>query len=162
MAPPSSTDAVVEFCVAARKKDVEAMIGSLAPDAELISPIFRRAVFRGHDDLRVILSAAFGGLTGLHFYEIVGDDRTRVALSDARIVGIAISDAMVVELDEAGQIRRIRPHLRPWLALTILALTLGPKLARHPAVVRRALKTTASQRVPVSSERDKGSSRHDL
>lgn len=45
---------------------------------------------------------------------------------------------MVLELSD-GLITRIRPHLRPWLALTVLALVLGPKVGRHPGVVRRAL-----------------------
>ena len=36
--------------------------------------------------------------------------------------------------------KRIRPHLRPWLAITLFALLLGPKIARHPGVLRRALR----------------------
>lgn len=47
---------------------------------------------------------------------------------------------MVLELAADGRIARIRPHLRPWLALTLLALKLGPKVGRHPGVVRRALR----------------------
>jgi hypothetical protein len=47
---------------------------------------------------------------------------------------------MVLELDDAGLIVRIRPHLRPWLAITLFALLLGPKIARHPGVLRRALR----------------------
>jgi hypothetical protein len=63
-----------------------------------------------------------------------------VAVSDARIAGFTITDAMVLELDDAGLIVRIRPHLRPWLAITPFALLLGAKLIRHPGVVRRALR----------------------
>jgi hypothetical protein len=47
---------------------------------------------------------------------------------------------MVLELAADGRIQRIRPYLRPWLALTLLALMLGPKVARHPGLVRRALR----------------------
>jgi hypothetical protein len=39
-----------------------------------------------------------------------------------------------------GRIRRIRPHLRPWLGLTGFALLVGPRLARHPGVILRALR----------------------
>jgi hypothetical protein len=35
---------------------------------------------------------------------------------------------------------RIRPHLRPWLATTAFALLLGPKIARHPRVMCRAIR----------------------
>ena len=73
-------------------------------------------------------------------HEVIGEGTTRVAVSDARIAGVTITDAMVLELDDAGLIVRIRPHLRPWLAITLFALLLGPKIARHPGVLRRALR----------------------
>ncbi len=88
----------------------------------------------------MILGAAFGTLTGLRWQHFVGDGTIRVAVSEARIGGVGITDAMVVELDDAGQIRRIRPHLRPWSALTMFAVLVLPKLVRHPGVVRRALR----------------------
>jgi hypothetical protein len=47
---------------------------------------------------------------------------------------------MVLELSGDGRIRRIRPHLRPWLAVTVFAIRLGPKVARHPGVILRALR----------------------
>ena len=64
----------------------------------------------------------------------------RVVIGDAAVGPVKLADAMVFELAEDGRIRRIRPHLRPWLALTFLALKLGPKLVRQPGLVRRALK----------------------
>lgn len=139
MAEAETKDAVAVFCDASRVNDVDRMVGALAPDAELESPLIRRAVFRGRDDLRVLLAAVYGALTDLTWREVIGEGSTRVAVSDARIAGVTISDAMVLELDDAGLIRRIRPHLRPWLALTVFALLLGPKIARHPGVLRRAL-----------------------
>jgi hypothetical protein len=69
----------------------------------------------------------------------VGDGAERVAVGEARILGVRMTDAMVFDLAADGRIRRIGPHLRPWLALTLFALVLGPKVARHPGVVRRAL-----------------------
>jgi len=95
---------------------------------------------RGRDDLRVLLGAVYGGLSGLTWREVIGEGATRVAVSDGRIAGVTITDAMVLELDDAGLIVRIRPHLRPWLAITLFALLLGPKIARHPGVLRRALR----------------------
>lgn len=47
---------------------------------------------------------------------------------------------MVFELGDDRLIRAIRPHLRPWLATTVFALKLGPKVARHPGVMLRALR----------------------
>jgi hypothetical protein len=133
-------DAVATFCDAARINDVGRMVSVLAPDAELVSPLSGRMVFRGRDDLRMLLGAVYGGLSNLVWREVIGDGTTRVAVSDARIAGVTITDAMVLELDDAGLIVRIRPHLRPWLAITLFALLLGPKIARHPGVLRRALR----------------------
>jgi len=140
MGSTETADSVATFCSAASVNDVDGMVAALAPDAELVSPLFGRMVFRGRDDLRVLLGAAFGSLRGLRWREFIGDGPVRVAVSEARVGRVGIADAMVVELDGDGRIRRIRPHLRPWLALTLLALALGPKLARRPGVVVRALR----------------------
>jgi hypothetical protein len=139
MAVTETKDSVATFCDAARTNDVERMVSVLAPDALLVSPLSGRMVFRGRDDLRVLLGAVYAGLSDLTWPEVIGQGSTQVAVSDARIAGVTITDAMVLELDDAGLIRRIRPHLRPWLAITLFALLLGPKIARHPGVVRRAL-----------------------
>lgn len=136
----TQTDAVATFLEATRAHDIDGIVGTLAPNAELRSPLSGRMVFRGRDDLRVLLSAVYGGLSNLVWREVIGDGTTRVAVSDARIAGVTITDAMVLELDDAGLIVRIRPHLRPWLAITLFALLLGPKIARHPDVLRRALR----------------------
>jgi hypothetical protein len=140
MAMTQTDDAVATFLEATRTNDVNRIVSTLAPDAELLSPLSGRMVFRGRDDLRVLLGAVYGGLSNLVWREVIGEGATRVAVSDARIAGVTITDAMVLELDDTGLIARIRPHLKPWLAITLFALLLGPKLARHPGVLRRALR----------------------
>jgi SnoaL-like domain len=140
MAHTQTNDAVATFLDATKARDIDRIVSTLAPDAELLSPLSGRMVFRGRDDLRVLLGAVYGGLSNLIWREVIGEGATtRVAVSDARIAGVTITDAMVLELDDAGLIVRIRPHLKPWLAITLFALLLGPKLARHPGVLRRAL-----------------------
>jgi hypothetical protein len=76
----------------------------------------------------------------MRWREPVGDGRHRVALGDMRLGPVAMTDAMVLELASDGRIQSIRPHLRPWLALTLFAAVLGPKVARRPGVVRGALR----------------------
>ncbi len=133
-------DAVATFCAAARAKDVDRMMSVLSPAAELVSPLSGRMVFRGRDDLQVLLGAVYGAQSNLIWHEVIGDGSTRVAVSEARIAGVTITDAMVLELDDAGLIVRIRPHLRPWLAITLFALLLGPKMARYRGALVRALR----------------------
>jgi len=135
-----TTDAVARFCAASVTNDVDGMMTALAPDAELVSPMFARTVVRGHDDLRVVLEVVFGGLRNLHWQEFIGDAQTRVAVGDARIFGLRIYDAMVIDLDDAGRIRRLRQHLRGWLPVTVRMLEVGLKLGRYPRLVGRALR----------------------
>jgi hypothetical protein len=106
----------------------------------LVSPISGRLVFGGHDDLRVLLSAVYSSITGLRWYEEVGNDRVRVILGNGRVGPLKLGDAMVLEVSEDELIRRIRPHLRPWLALTLLAMKLGLRLAPHPGLLWRAVR----------------------
>ncbi|MEX3652166.1 MULTISPECIES: nuclear transport factor 2 family protein [Mycolicibacterium] len=136
----TTTDPVDAFCEATRANDIDRAMATLAPDAELISPLSGHMVFRGHDDLRSLLTAVYGGLRQLSWQEPIGEGTTRVAVSEGRIAGLTITDALIIELDGNGQIRRLRPHLRPWLATTVFTLLLGPKIARHPAVLHRALR----------------------
>jgi SnoaL-like domain len=140
MAMTQTDHAVATFLEATRTNDVNRIVSALAPDAELLSPLSGHMVFRGRDDLRVLLGAVYGGLSNLTWREVIGEGTTRVAVSDAGIAGVTITDAMVLELNDDGLIVRIRPHLRPWLAITLFALLLGPKIARHPGVLRRALR----------------------
>lgn len=132
-------DAVSRYRVATEAGDIGGFMETLTPDVEVVSPISGRMVFRGHDDVRILLSAVYGSLNGLRWTKTVGDGENRVVVGEARIGKIRMTDAMVFDLAPDGRIRRISPHLRPWLALTLLAVVLGPKIARHPAIVRRAL-----------------------
>jgi len=54
----------------------------------------------------------------------------RVVIGEAAVGPFKLGDAMALELAEDGRIRRIRPHLRPWPALTLLALKLAASLGR--------------------------------
>jgi hypothetical protein len=132
-------DAIARYRVATEANDVDAMMATMAPDVELVSPISGRMVFRGEADVRILLTAVYGTLSRLRWTNSLGEGESRVAVGEARVAGVRMTDAMVFDLDSEGRIQRISPHLRPWLALTVFALILGPKVGRHPGVVRRAL-----------------------
>jgi SnoaL-like domain len=133
-------DAASRYRDASERNDLEALLATLAPDAELHSPISGRMAIRGAGDLRVLLGAVYGSLRELRWHSEVRDGATVVVLGSGRIGPFKIDDAMVFELAPDGRIQRIRPHLRPWLALTFFALALGPKIGRHPGLVLRALR----------------------
>ena len=137
-------DAISRYRTASEKGDIGALMETLTADVEVVSPISGKMAFRGQDDVRILLSAVYGSLSDLRWTDTVGDGERRVVLGEMRIGPVAMTDAMVFELAPDGLIRRIGPHLRPWLALTLFAGVIGPKVARHPAVVRRALSSGPS------------------
>jgi hypothetical protein len=136
-------DAIERYRRASEEGDIAAMMALLEPDAELVSPISGRMVFRGEADLRVLMTAVYGSLRELRWHDEAGDERVRLLRGEARIGPFRLGDAMVFELSERGRIQRIRPHFRPWLGLTAFALVVGPKVGRHPGAVLRALRRPA-------------------
>jgi hypothetical protein len=134
-------DAVSRYTDASERGDVEALMSACAPEVELVSPISGHMVFKGEDDVRILLTAVYGNLKGLRWTQSLGEGKDRVAVGEARLLGVRLTDAMVFELASDGRIRRIAPHLRPWLALTLFALVLGPQVGRRPGMIWRALRS---------------------
>jgi ketosteroid isomerase-like protein len=133
-------DFVARYQSASEAGDIAGLMEAMAPDVELVSPISGRMVFKGERDVGVLLRAVYGSLKGLRWRQAYGEGEHRVIYGEARLLGVRMTDAMVFELDGEGRIRRISPHLRPWLALTLFAVVLGPKVGLRPGVVWRALR----------------------
>ena len=133
-------DAVSRYRAASEAGDIEGIMATLSPDVELVSPISGRMVFRGSDDVGLLVRAVYGALKGLRWTDSLGEGERRVIVGEARLLGVRLTDAMVFDLAPDGRIRRIGPHIRPWLALTLFAVVLGPKIGVRPAVVLRALR----------------------
>lgn len=133
-------DAIARYRSASEAGDIEGIMAALTPDVELVSPISGRMVFRGSEDVELLLRGVYGSLKGLCWTDALGDGERRVIVGEARLLGVRLTDAMVFDLAADGRIRRISPHLRPWLALTLFAVVLGPKIGLRPGVVARALR----------------------
>lgn len=117
-----------------------ALAATLAPDVELPSPVIGRAVFKGREDVTALLSEVYGMLRAVRWQPPLGDRTTQLAVSEARVGPMKIDDAMVFELDAEGRIKRVRPHLRPLLATVLFFLMMGPRIARAPGVLLRAMR----------------------
>lgn len=132
---------VARFCAAVAAGDVDAVIETMAEDAEMVTPLSSRAVIRGRDDLRVVFASLLPTLSrDLHWRLRVGNADATVAVAEARLGGVRVQDAMLIEQDRDGRIRRVTPHVRPWLGLTVSGFVLGLKLVRHVGVMRRAMR----------------------
>ncbi|WP_280342193.1 nuclear transport factor 2 family protein [Nocardia neocaledoniensis] len=118
--------------------DIPALLDTLTEDAELVSPVSGRMVFRGHADLTPLLTIIYRALRDLRWTDTVGTGDTRVLVGEARFGPFALTEALVLELAPDGRVRRLRPHLRPLAAVLAFTVWLGPAMARYPAVIRRA------------------------
>lgn len=132
--------AIADYRMASEANDIDALVRTLAADVELISPLSGRLVFRGREDMRALMTAVYGTVRGLRWGEEMAAGDERFMVGTMRVGPFRVDDAMLFELDADGLIKRIRPHLRPWLGTTFFALVLGPKIARRPGVMLRALR----------------------
>jgi len=92
-------DALTKYRTASEANDIEVLLHQPTLDAELVSPLSGRMLFRGEEDLRVLLTALCGGMTELRWREGFGDARDRLLIGDDGRVGpLRMSDAMVFHL----------------------------------------------------------------
>ena len=133
-------DSIATYCSASVARDIDLLMTTLTPDVELVSPLSGRMVFRGQEDVRTLLDGVYGTLGDWSWGPPVGTGPSRLVIGSGHVAGLRLDDAMVFELDDAGLIKRVRPHLRPWLATSAFALALGPRLAGRPGVLLRALR----------------------
>lgn len=134
-------DALSRYKAATEAGDLSGIGDAFTDDVEVVSPISGRMIFRGREDVLFLLGAVYDSLRDLRWTETLGEGERRVVLGQTRIGPVRMTDAMVFDLVPDGRIRRISPHLRPWLALTLFALVLGPRVARRPGMILRALRT---------------------
>jgi len=125
---------------------MDELAATLAADVELPSPLIGRATFKGRDDVRFLLGAVYQILGRVSWEDPVGNGQSRLAVCHSSVGGLRIDDAMLFELDHDGRIRRIRPHLRPWLALSVFAVMLVPRVAGRPGVLWRAVQSARVRR----------------
>ncbi|MCW3032792.1 MAG: hypothetical protein QOK19_183 [Solirubrobacteraceae bacterium] len=134
-------DAVPRFLAATEANDMAAVASTLAADATLPSPVIGRAVFKGRADVLAVLTLVYGMIRDVRWEAPFGEGSRWTAIAEARVAGLYIGDAMVFELDSDGLIVRVRPHLRPLLATIVFFLMIGPRVARQPGLLLRAMRS---------------------
>ena len=132
-------DTTARFRAAAEANDIEGVIGTLAGDAVLRSPITDAVVFRGHDEIRELLHSVFATLDDIRYFADVGDDATRALFYRASVNGQPLEEATRIELNASGQIRELTLFFRPLPGLATLTSALAPRVARRRHGPLRAL-----------------------
>lgn len=79
-------DAIAIYRGASEANDLDRLLPVLTPDCEVVSPISGRMVFRGTEDLRILLGAVYSTTRGMHWTEEVGDGDARVLIGGFKVV----------------------------------------------------------------------------
>ena len=79
-------DAIAEYRAASHANDLDRLVDTLAPDAELVSPLLARGLFRGKHDLRLLFAAVYGSLSELRWSEETVGDSHGLMIAEARVV----------------------------------------------------------------------------
>lgn len=125
-----------ELVEAMKRTDAAGVVSFLAEDAVLRSPISRRIVFRGRDQIREVLEVVYALLDTAEVDAIVGEGDRRVLLLRASIGKLLIDEAMALRLDDAGRVTEMKLYVRAMPQLVTFAAVLGPPLAARRGRVR--------------------------
>lgn len=92
-------DTIARFRAATEANDINTVMDTLAPEVDLVSPISGHMVFRGKEDLRVLLTAVYGAIHHLHWHdEIISRHDVCVLTGEATVSCIRLTDATVLQL----------------------------------------------------------------
>ncbi|TDV52404.1 nuclear transport factor 2 family protein [Actinophytocola oryzae] len=118
---------IEDFRTAARTKDIELAMGTLADDVVLRSPLTDRFTFDGREDVRRLFETAYEKFDGLDYHTVIGG---RVLIGGATAGGQPFEETLVLDLNGAGKITELTLFIRPLTGLTAVLAALGPTLAR--------------------------------
>ncbi|NUR89418.1 MAG: nuclear transport factor 2 family protein [Nonomuraea sp.] len=121
---------VLAFREAGEAGDAEALLATLTPEAAFHSPLSATAGFQGREQLRELFHAVFDVMSDLRYHTDVGDERTRMVASTARIGRTALEESALLRLNGDGLIEEVTVWMRPLPALTAFMAALGPRMAR--------------------------------
>jgi hypothetical protein len=132
MAPSTSTElahrTTAVWRAAYEHGDLEAAARCLAEDIEVISPLTAQFRFRGVDQARDMLAAAFEVISDIRYHTEVGDDSTRALFCRGRCGREWFEEAQLLRFDPDGLIVELTLFGRPLPGLTAVMAAIGPTL----------------------------------
>jgi hypothetical protein len=126
-------------------KDLEAMGPLLAEDVSFHSPVIREPGFEGREAVLALFRIVFDAITDVNYTHEYGDEKARVFVSDAKVLGVPFKATNLIELDADGKVREIWVMARPLAGVAAIAEAIGSGLAgrqgaANSAAVRAATK----------------------
>src|SRR6476620_58957 len=98
-------DAVSRYRAASEGGDIDGIMATMSPDVELVSPISGRMVFRGEDDVSLLLRGLYCSLKGLRWTDSLGDGERLVIVGEAKLLGVRLTVGILFDLAPEGGIR---------------------------------------------------------
>jgi ketosteroid isomerase-like protein len=143
------------FTAALAGQDIEALVGTLAPDVVLHSAV-TGTPFEGRDVLRDIYASLFEAFEEFRVTEEFASGDVHVFFWEGRIDGRYVAGADRIEVDGAGQVRDITIVGRPMAGLSGFLSGLGYHFARRRRgpVVARVLRILALPLGPLFASLD--------
>lgn len=129
--PDPYGEVISAWRAAGERGDAQAATQCLTSDVEVISPLTAQFRFRGHNQVRDMLGAAFEVISGIRYHTEVGDGDTRALFYHGRAGREEIEEAQLLRLEHSGLIRELTLFGRPLPGLTAVMADIGPRLLRR-------------------------------
>lgn len=124
---------------AGESRDADLAAGCLADDAQIISPLTAQFRFRGRDQARSMLEAAFEVIDTIDYHTEVGDESTRALFYRGRCGREEFEEAQLLRFNDEGLIVELTLFARPLPGVTAVMAAIGPamlKRQQRPAMAR--------------------------
>jgi len=116
------------FRKAVEARDADALVASLAEDVEFLSPIAFRP-YRGRDSVGFVLRGVMRVFEDFRYTDALESTTQGALVFEASVGGRKLDGIDLIEMDEAGLVKRLTVFVRPLSAATALA----DAMAKQPA-----------------------------
>jgi hypothetical protein len=126
--------------------DLDLAASCLAEDVQIISPLTAKFRFRGRDQARDMLAAAFDVIDTIRYHTELGDQSARALFFHGRCRQQEFEEAQLLRFNAEGRIVEVTLFGRPLPGLTAVMAAIGPvmlKRQRRPALARLVGAATA-------------------
>jgi hypothetical protein len=112
-------------------RDLDGLVALLAEDVVFHSPVINDPGFEGRDSVAALLAMVLKAITVDEPTHELGDERTRILVSNGRVLGKPIKTTTLLELDTDAKIREIWVMVRPLTGVVAIAEAIGSQLAER-------------------------------